>query len=226
VFAFLLLYVPPASVVGIVISHLTGSVGILYRLGRFGVRTALVLARTRIVTSGLEHLAETRNTVVMPNHVSHLDAPVLFEVLGVDFKALVKAELFRLPFFGRVLLRAGFIPVHREDKEKARLAVDAAIASLREGHCFLVFPEGTRSRTGALGDFRKGAFVAAVQAGSRILPVAVRGTRELMPRGGFRIRRGTVEVRVLDPLDAGSYSYDDRDRLLAEVRSRIAAALS
>jgi putative phosphoserine phosphatase/1-acylglycerol-3-phosphate O-acyltransferase len=65
-----------------------------------------------------------------------------------------------------------------------------------------------------------------VQAGSRILPVAVRGTRELMPRGGFRIRRGTVEVRVLDPLDAGSYSYDDRDRLLAEVRSRIAAALS
>jgi hypothetical protein len=56
--------------------------------------------------------------------------------------------------------------------------------------------------------------------------VAVRGTRELMPRGGFRIRRGTVEVRVLDPLDAGSYSYDDRDRLLAEVRSRIAAALS
>ena len=97
--------------------------------------------------------------------------------------------------------------------------------SLRAGACFLVFPEGTRSRTGELGEFKKGAFVAAIESGSRILPIALEGTRELMPRGGMVIRPGTVRVRVLDPVDTGSYSYGDRDRLASEVRGRIEAAL-
>jgi 1-acyl-sn-glycerol-3-phosphate acyltransferase len=76
-----------------------------------------------------------------------------------------------------------------------------------------------------MGEFRKGGFVVASEAGSRILPVAISGIRELLPRGGVSVRPGTVTVRVLDPVEAGGYSYDDRDRLIAEVRGRIAAAL-
>ena len=225
VLLFFALYVPPASVIGLLVARLTGRVAILYRLGRAGVRAALAMG-TRVVTEGLEQLADPRHTVVMSNHVSHLDAPVLFQVLGVDFKAVAKKEVFAAPFFGAVLRMAGFIEVDRGDREQARQAMDRTAASLRQGACFLIFPEGTRSRTGELGEFKKGAFVAAVESGSRILPVALSGTRELMPKGRFAIRPGTVRVRVLDSVDTGSYSYADRDRLIAEVKGRIAEALA
>jgi 1-acyl-sn-glycerol-3-phosphate acyltransferase len=226
VLLFFALYVPPASVIGLLVARLTGRVAILYRLGRAGVRAALVIGGTRVVAEGLEQLADPRHTVVMSNHVSHLDAPVLFQVLGVDFKAVAKKEVFAAPFFGAVLRMAGFIEVDRGNREQARQAMDRTAASLRQGACFLIFPEGTRSRTGELGEFKKGAFVAAVESGSRILPVALSGTRELMPKGRFAIRPGTVRVRVLDSVDTRSYSYADRDRLIAEVKGRIAEALA
>jgi 1-acyl-sn-glycerol-3-phosphate acyltransferase len=226
VLAFLALYVPLASVFGLAVARLTRNVAILYRLGRAGVRAALWLSGTRVVVDGLERLADPSRTVVMSNHVSHLDAPVLFQVLGVDFKAVAKKEVFGAPFFGSVLRMAGFIEVDRANREQAHRAMARTAESLRAGACFLVFPEGTRSRTGDLGAFKKGAFAAAIQSSSRILPVALEGTRELMPRGGLSIRPGSVRVRVLDPVSAGSYSYAQRDRLAAEVRGRIGAALA
>jgi 1-acyl-sn-glycerol-3-phosphate acyltransferase len=223
---FLALYVPVASVLGLPLAHVLRSPAVLYKLGRFGIGVALLLSGTRVVVEGREHLGDSRNTVVMPNHASHLDAPVLFEALGVDFKAVAKKELFKIPFLGHVLRFAGFIDVDRGDRAQARQAVDRAARSLREGSCFLIFPEGTRTRTGELGPFKKGAFVAALEAGSRIVPAAIEGVRELMPPGGLRIRPGTVRIRLLDPVPVESYSYDDRERLAAEVRARIAGALA
>lgn len=225
VLLFFAIYVPPASLIGLAWAKLTGDVAILYKLGRAGVRAALWLSGTRVILEGLERLADPRNTVVMSNHVSHLDAPVLFQVLGVDFKAVAKKEVFAAPFFGSVLRMAGFVEVDRADREQARRAMDQTAQSLRAGSCFLVFPEGTRSRGGQLGEFKKGAFVAAIESNSRIFPVALEGTRELMPKGSLNIRPGVVRVRVLDPVGTGGYSYADRDRLAAEVRARIAAAL-
>lgn len=185
----------------------------------------LWIAGTRFVVIGNERLDGLANAVVMPNHVSQLDAPIMALALRFDFKAVVKTELFRFPFFGRCMRYVGFIEVKRKDPEQSKRAIAAAVASLRSGNAFLVFPEGTRTRSGALGDFKKGAFLVAIEAGSRIVPVAITGIRELLPRGGFRVRPGTVTIRVLDPVDAGGYSYDDRDQLIAEVRGRIAAAL-
>ena len=226
VLLFLAFYVPPASVFGLAVAKLTGSVAILYRLGRAGVRAALWLGGTRVIVDGLERLSDPRNTVVMSNHVSHLDPPVLFQVLGVDFKAVAKKEVFAAPFFGSVLRMAGFVEVDRADREQARRAMDQTAQSLRDGACFLVFPEGTRSRTGELGEFKKGAFVAAIESRSRILPVAIEGTRELMPKGRLTMRPGIVRVQVLDPVRTEGYSYADRDRLASDVRARIAAALA
>lgn len=214
-----------ASLFGYPLARLSGSPALLYVLGRFGSRLMLFLAGTRFVVEGKERLADTRNVVIMPNHVSQLDAPVVALTLGVDFKAVVKTEIYRTPFFHYCLRYAGFIEVDRSDPDQSHRAIAAAAASLRSGNCFLIFPEGTRTLSGRLGEFKKGGFVVAMEAGSRILPVAITGIRELLPRGGFRVRPGTVTVRVLDPVDAGGYSYDDRDRLIAEVRGRVAEAL-
>jgi 1-acyl-sn-glycerol-3-phosphate acyltransferase len=226
VLAFLALYMPLASIVGLPLAYLLGSPAVLYKLGRFGIGVALVLSGTRVVVEGREKLRDGRNMVVMPNHVSNLDVPVLFEALGLDFKAVAKKEIFKVPFLGRVLRFAGFIEVDRGDRVQSRQALDRAARSLREGNCFLIFPEGTRTHDGALGPFKKGAFVAAIEADSVIVPAALEGVRELMPRGRLRIRPGTVRLRLLDPVSTQGYSYDDRERLAAQVRGRIAEALA
>jgi 1-acyl-sn-glycerol-3-phosphate acyltransferase len=218
-------YTALAALFGIPLAAVTRSVSPLFRLGHWGVRFALFLAGTKIAIEGLDRLGDGRNTVVVSNHESHLDAPVLFEALGLDLRAVVKKEIFSWPFLGQVLRHAGFVAVDRRDRTQSSRALSVAAERLRSGAPFLVFPEGTRSPTGELLPFKKGGFVAALDAGSRIVPVAVAGGRELMPRGGARIQGGTVRVRVLDPIEAGSYSYGDRDRLVGEVHRRIAAAL-
>lgn len=223
--AFLIVYIPLASLLGWLLAFALNSAAPLYRLGRVGVRAGLILSGTRVRVEGREHLREFANTMVMSNHVSNLDAPVLFQVLGIDFKAVAKNQVFRVPFLGRTLRMAQFVPVMRGDREQTSQAMAQTAQLLRSGSCFLVFPEGTRSPSGELGEFKKGAFLAAIEAQSRIVPVALRGTREMMPKGGFRIRPGTVTVRVLEPVSTAGCSAEDRERIAADVRGRIAAAL-
>jgi len=226
VLLFLLPYTLVAGVLGCAIALVFRTAAPLYALGRGGVKGALFLAGTRIEVIGKERLADHRNTVIVANHVSHLDAPVLLQALGVDFKAVAKKEVFQIPVLGSVLRLAGFIEVDRADRAQATRAIARAVAALRAGDSFLIFPEGTRSRTGEMGPFKKGGFVVAMDAGSRIVPVALAGTGELMPRGGFRIRPGRVTVRVLDPVPAERYSYADRDALVADVRDSVRVALA
>jgi 1-acyl-sn-glycerol-3-phosphate acyltransferase len=225
IFTVIPAYMLLGSLVGYPLARLHGSPAVLYALGRFGCRLGLLLAGTRLEVSGREQLGDARNVVLMSNHASHLDAPALFLGLQVDFKAAAKKEIFRFPIFGQCLRLAGFAEVDRSDPEQSRRAMSQSVATLQAGHCFLVFPEGTRSPTGELGPFKKGGFVLALEAGSRIVPVVVQGARELMPKGRLQIRPGTVRVRLLDPIDARSYSYEQRDALIAEVRGRMARAL-
>jgi 1-acyl-sn-glycerol-3-phosphate acyltransferase len=219
-------YAVLASVFGYPLARVLGSPAILYSLGRFGVRTAFFIAGIRVDLEGLERLKEAENMVLMPNHVSHLDAAILFGLIQVPWKAVVKRELYRFPFVHYCLRYAGFIDVDRGVPSEARSAIARAVASLKAGSAFIIFPEGTRSDSGALGDFKKGAFVVAIEARSRIVPAAILDAARLMPKGGLWIRPGTVRVRLLDPVEAGEYSYDDRDGLVAEVRGRIERALA
>jgi 1-acyl-sn-glycerol-3-phosphate acyltransferase len=227
--ALVLLFLGPysilASALGYPLACLVGSPRILYALGRFGVRTALGLAGVRVVFEGTERFSGAANLVVMPNHTSHLDAAILFGMIDLQPKAVVKKELYSFPFVHYCLRYAGFVEIDRKDKLQAKQAIARAVQALKAGSTFIIFPEGTRSRTGELGPFKRGAFVVAIEAGSKIVPLAVLGATELLPPGRFRIRPGTVRVRVLDAVDASQYSYGDRERLLDEVRGRIAAAL-
>lgn len=224
VLLFLTLFIPPATIVGVLGAWITGKARPIYVLGRICIHLGLKLAGVRVRARGLEHLGDGRDLVLMANHASLLDPCVVLEAVPVDFKVLVKRELFKVPFLGTAMLRAGLIPVDRANREQARQSIVRAVESLRAGNCFLVFPEGTRTRTGELGELKKGVFIAAMEAGSRIVPVAVRGTRTLLPKGGFSIVPGEVTVELLPAVPAGPDA--DREQLMAEVRSRIAAALA
>jgi 1-acyl-sn-glycerol-3-phosphate acyltransferase len=119
----------------------------------------------------------------------------------------------------------GFVPVPRDQKEAAMEAIDDAAASIRRGNSFLIFPEGTRSRTDELLPFKKGGFIMAIKAQAPLVPVAISGGRDAMRKGSAIVRPVRVEVRIGDPVETVGYTLEERDALIALVRERIEALL-
>ncbi|RPJ64557.1 MAG: 1-acyl-sn-glycerol-3-phosphate acyltransferase, partial [Acidobacteria bacterium] len=149
------------------------------------------------------------------------DAPLLFLVLHPRMRLLFKAEFRKMPILGRACMLAGFIPVERGNPEQSQRAVDQAAAAIAAGHSFLVFPEGTRSRTGELLPFKKGPFIMALKGRVPIVPVAIHGGRTAMAKGSAIIRPVTVHVRIGEEVPTTGLTFEDRDALSAEVRRRI-----
>jgi 1-acyl-sn-glycerol-3-phosphate acyltransferase len=188
------------------------------------VRVALRLVGIRWVVEGREHIQTHRAAVYAVNHSSNLEPPVLFLVLAPLFprvRILYKAELRRLPILTTGFDLAGFVPIERRRREQAAAAIDEAARGLAAGYSFLVFPEGTRSASGALLPFKKGGFVMAIKAQAPIVPMAVCGARAAMQKGGFFIRPVTLRVRLAAPIETAGLSLADRDRVMARVRAEI-----
>src|SRR6267154_1404442 len=115
----------------------------------------------------------------------------------------------------------GFIPIDRRNKESAMRSIEKGAASLRSGSSFLIFPEGTRSRTKEMLPFKKGGFVMAIKAGVPIVPVAISGGRDAMQRGSKVIKPVTISIRIGEPIETSGVDLDDRNQLIARVRARI-----
>jgi 1-acyl-sn-glycerol-3-phosphate acyltransferase len=163
----------------------------------------------------------------MSNHQSLYDIPVLFQCGLGSLRMVTKAELFKVPVWGRAMEAAGFIRIDRHDRDQAVGALRAKGGSLlAAGTRVWIAPEGTRSRTGALGPFKSGGFRMALEQGVRILPVAITGTRDVLPAQGFVVHTGKqVNVTVLPPIDPAPYGVDRRKDLMDDVRRAIAGAL-
>jgi 1-acyl-sn-glycerol-3-phosphate acyltransferase len=150
---------------------------------------------------------------------------VLFKALHRRLRILYKAELRRFPLMGTIFDIGGFVPVERADRDKAMAAISRGAESLKAGNSFLIFPEGTRSRTGDLLPFKKGGFIMAIEAQVPIIPVAVHGGRDAMRKGSAFVRPVTVKVQVGEPIPTTGLTLADRDALIARVRSEIQALL-
>jgi 1-acyl-sn-glycerol-3-phosphate acyltransferase len=122
---------------------------------------------------------------------------------------------------GTVFDVGGFVPIDRGDRDKAMASIDAGAASLRAGNSFLIFPEGTRSRTGHLLPFKKGGFIMAIQAQAPVVPVAIQGGRAAMRKGSALVRPVKVSVRIGTPIATAGLSVDDRDVLIQRVREAV-----
>jgi 1-acyl-sn-glycerol-3-phosphate acyltransferase len=220
------LYVFVTGTVGMLLAVVFGWTGLLYEFGHGGVRLALLLSGIRYRVDGGENLPLDRAAVYCANHQSNVDPPILYTALHRRMHILYKHEIDRIPVLARAFRMGGFIPIDRSRKESAMRSIEAGARSLRSGNSFLIFPEGTRSRTDEMLPFKKGGFIMAIKAGVPIVPVAIQGGRDAMRRGSRIIRPVTISIRVGEPIETTGLSLEGRDALIVRVREAIAALLA
>jgi len=188
-------------------------------------RALLLVGGVKVHLTGVERIQVNGSYVFASNHLSFADTPVMMANIPCQFRFLAKQSLFNVPFIGFHLRRGGHIPVPREDARAAVKAIQEAGRIVRERKIsVLLFPEGGRTN-GELRHFKEGAALIAIAAGVPIVPVALTGTREVMPMGSLRMVPGRVNVRIGTPIATEGLTSKDRKVLSEKVREQVASML-
>jgi len=207
------------AVAAVALHRATGNRDLAWRFAKARARTLTWMLGVDVRVEGRERVATGGPFVFTPNHQSHLDILVLLGFLPGATRFATKRELWRHPVMAAVLDTLGMVPIDREHPERA---VEALRREARRDHSLVIFPEGTRSRDGRLGEFKKGAFVTAIDLGLPIVPVACRGTRRLMPRGSrLAVAPGEVEIVIEAPISTAGLGYADRVALAGRAREAV-----
>jgi len=179
---------------------------------------------TGLTVFGRERFAPGQPYVVMSNHRSLLDIPTLFLAVPGSLRMVLKEELTRLPIWGRALVASGFVPVSRKDHARALDQLEKAKAHLAQGVCIWIAPEGTRSRTGTLGPFKKGGFHVARQLGVPIMPAWLSGTDAIIPPDSFVVNcNREAVVRFGPPIPTAGRAHEEISELMTDVREALLA---
>ena len=223
--AFILLWVGLTTaffgVIAIVISFFTRTGNPVHIIARIWAQSILMVSRVHVSVKGLSNIEPGKSYIYMANHQSNFDIPVLLGYLPVQFRWLAKAELFKIPVFGRAMLGAGYVKIDRFNQESAFESINEVARKMKDGVSVMIFPEGTRSKDGSIRPFKKGGFVMAVDSGVPIVPVVIRGTWPIMAKSSLRINRGEVEMALAKPIDTIGYSRETKEDLMERVRTAI-----
>ena len=195
-------------------------------MGKWAMQVSQKILGIRIEVTGAEKIAKEKPYVFMSNHLSFIDGPLLFLIIPQPIRVILKKEVFRIPFVGLGMKLVGFIPVDRKSIRGGKQSMDRAAHLIKEkGFSFLIFPEGTRSLDGRLQPFKRGGFFIAIDSQVPIVPITIKGTYELMPKGSFFAKKGTVEVVFHPPVPVQGFDRNSLPGLLDRVRSSIQSGL-
>lgn len=219
-FAFLLillLFLPVLFVSGILKHD-----AFIFSAARMVIRATFRILGVKTVVRGLDDVDFSLSPLIVCNHLSNLDGPLLVSVLPLDPRVLIKAEARRIPLVGWIMKLADFVFVDRSSTLRRQEALAETIEKIRtKRYSFLVFPEGTRSRDGATLDFKKGSFLIALRAGVPVLPVKISGTHRLMPPGRKTCGRGTITIEFFPLLDLGGIPESGLPGFIRSMQQRI-----
>lgn len=200
--------------------QLAASMGVLW------ARLILFMSMIRTRVLGRQHVDPKQSYVIVVNHESNLDILAIYGYLPVDFRWVMKIEIRKIPFLGGACARLKHVYVDRSNREKAIESLNKAREQLVDGTSILFFPEGTRSRTGEMLPFKKGAFRMAIELQLPVLPVTLRNTGRLMPARSMEARPGTLELMLHKPISVEDMTLDDLPALMERSRAVIEAGRS
>lgn len=189
--------------------------------GEFGS----ALAGIRIKINGEHHLWERRPAVFLFNHQSAIDVLIIAKLLRRDFTAIAKQEISKNPLVAPVFRVADTVFVDRRNQSKAIDALKPVVQTLRSGLSVAIAPEGTRSLGDRLGEFKRGPFHIAMQAGVPVVPIVIHNASDVLPKGGFFIRPSRVVVDVLEPVSTESWKPETVATHVREIRNMYLEAL-
>lgn len=222
---FLIFFVPFTLLIivtGVPVTFLDPTGKFLHAYARIWGRGGLFLARVRMTVHGREHVPAGIPVIYMGNHQSNFDILALYAALPGQFRWLAKEELFRIPFFGYAMRRAGYISIDRSHPRQAVRSISAAADRIRQGTSVVVFPEGTRSYDGALLPFKRGGFQLAAKAGVPIVPVIIQGSLAINPRNRLELYPGSITIRYGEPVQTEGATPEI---LMERVRGALTAKL-
>ncbi len=190
--------------------------------GRLWGRWVLWSTGINYTITGLQNLEPNQQYIFVSNHESALDIPLCVAGLPYNNVFLAKKELFKIPIFGWAMHAAGMVRVNRQNREKAKKSIDRALKQISKTDIsIMIYPEGTRTRTGDLLPFKKGSFLLAVKSGLPVVPITVKGMFTILSKHSFRLSPGKVELIIDKPITTSELSEDDRDYLLEKTRNSI-----
>ena len=187
-------------------------------------RGIIRISGVKLVVHNPERMSQDTGHVYIANHVSWYDIFALASVIP-RYTWVAKAELRKLPLFGRAAESAGIVFIDRDNRKAAFEAYRYAAEDVKRGRSVIICPEGTRGKDYHLRPFKKGPFVLAIASQTAVIPTLLYGTREVMPKGSFMIRGGVVNIHFLEPVPTAGYTYEDRTKLMEIVWSSMASTM-
>lgn len=204
---------------------ITKNENLIYAPVRVFVRAGLAMVGVRVEVSGVSRLAPNQTYIFTPNHQSLIEVPLWVAYLPRNVAYLGKKEVFKYPIFGYGIRLVGVVPVDRSNSPSAVESAKLATENLRRGKSYVVYPEGTRSKDGALLPFKKGAFIMAIDGGVPVVPITISGATRIMPKGQIKIFPSTVRVTIHEPIPTDGYSKSNVIELMERTREKIFSAL-